>query len=140
MTLPPGVTRRCALAAGLAGAGTLGLAACGGGSSPSPAPSTKQAGSQAIAKVADVPVGQAIGAKLDGADVIVARPEAGSVVCFSATCTHQGCTVQVEGTKAVCPCHNSVFNALTGAVLQTPAPSPLHKIAVLVKNGEIVSA
>ena len=141
MTLSPDgvseVGRRAVLAAGLAGAGALSLAACSGGGSPSPAPKP-HAGRQ-VAKLDDIPVGQAISAQVDGAPVIVSRPTHSTAACFSAICTHQGCTVRPQGDKALCPCHGSVFDALTGKVLQTPAPSPLRSIAVDVKNGEVVT-
>jgi Rieske Fe-S protein len=126
------------LAAGVVGAGAVaGLTACGGGGSSTTPPST--AAGSTVAKVDSIPVGQAIAAKADGHDVIVSRPTASTVACFSAICTHQGCTVRPDGDRAVCPCHGSVFNALTGKVIQTPAPAPLHKVAVTVKNGEIVT-
>lgn len=135
----PEVSRRTVLAAGVAGAGAIaGLTACGGNSSSS-APASTAAGST-VAKVDSIPVGKAIAAKADGNDVIVSRPTASTVACFSAICTHQGCTVRPDGDRAVCPCHGSVFNALTGKVIQTPAPAPLHKVAVTVKNGEIVTS
>jgi Rieske Fe-S protein len=133
------LTRRAALAAGLAGAGALGLAACGGTSSSGSAQQTPAASGHKVAKVSDIPVGQAISASVDGQPVLVSRPTSTTVACFSAICTHQGCTVQPQGAKAVCPCHGSVFNALTGKVLQSPAPSPLPKVAVTVKNGEVVT-
>ena len=90
--------------------------------------------------MSDIEVGKAISANAAGKPVIVSRPTAGTVACFSAICTHQGCTVQPDGDKAVCPCHGSVYNALTGQVIQTPAPAPLAKVAVTVKNGEIVTS
>lgn len=134
------VPRRAVLAAGLAGAGALGLAACGGGggSQGAAAPKSQPSG-QKVAKLADIPVGQAISATVDGQPVIVSRPTSATAACFSAICTHQGCTVRPQGAKAVCPCHGSVFDALTGKVLQSPAPSPLPKVAVTVDNGEVVT-
>jgi len=132
------IARRTVLAAGLTGAGALTLAACGGGNSSSSAP-PKPKGGQSVAKLDDIPVGQAISAQLDGDPVLVARPTQSTAACFSAICTHQGCTVRPQGAKAVCPCHGSVFDALTGKVLQTPAPSPLHSIPVDVKNGQVMT-
>jgi cytochrome b6-f complex iron-sulfur subunit len=75
----------------------------------------------------------------DGDPAIVARPTANTAVAFSAKCTHMGCTVQPAGSELHCPCHGSKYNALTGAVIQGPAPSPLPKIAVAVQNGEVVT-
>jgi nitrite reductase/ring-hydroxylating ferredoxin subunit len=130
----PHLSRRAALAAG---AGAVTLAACGGGSSRAPA---EPAAGQRVAELADIRVGEAIAAHLDGQDVIVARPTASTAACFSAVCTHAGCTVRPRGDEAVCPCHGSVFNALTGKVIRTPAPAPLESIPVQVRNGEVVTA
>lgn len=131
------ISRRAALAAGAGAVGAVGLAACGGsGASSSELPPS----GQQVAKVADIKVGQAISANAAGKPVIVSRPTQNSVACFSAICTHQGCTVQAQGDKAVCPCHGSVYDALTGRVIQTPAPAPLAKVAVQIKNGEIVTS
>jgi Rieske Fe-S protein len=131
------VSRRSALAAGAGAVGVVGLAACGGGSTSTP---QKPKSGQQVAKVADIEVGKAISANAAGNPLIVSRPSESTVACFSAICTHQGCTVQAQGNKAVCPCHGSVYNALTGAVIQTPAPAPLVKVAVTVNNGEIVTS
>jgi Rieske Fe-S protein len=113
------------------------LAACSSGSSTAQRPPSS---GQQVAKVSDIQVGEAISAHAGGGPVIVSRPTASTVACFSAICTHQGCTVRPQGNKAVCPCHGSVYNALTGQVLQPPAPAPLPKVAVKVKNGEIVTS
>ena len=135
----PEISRRGVLAAGLAGAGAVaGLTACASGGTPGSTPVSAAPGST-VAKVASVPVGKAIAAKADGKDVIVSRPTASTVACFSAICTHQGCTVQPDGDRAVCPCHGSVFNALTGTVIRTPAPRPLQRVEVTVENGMIVT-
>lgn len=39
-------------------------------------------------------------------------------------CTHQGCEVEVHGSRYVCPCHGSEFS-IAGAVLEGPAAQPL---------------
>ena len=39
-------------------------------------------------------------------------------------CTHQGCEVEVQGNRYVCPCHGSEFTP-AGAVLEGPADRPL---------------
>jgi Rieske Fe-S protein len=92
-----------------------------------------------VAELAAVPVGGAIKVDIGGSPVIVARPSAQQVACFSAICTHQGCTVEPSGDKLNCPCHGSQYDALTGQVLRGPAPDPLPEIGVTVKNGEIVT-
>ena len=134
-------SRRSVLASGAAaGTAVVALAACGNGDSTAP-PAAPKPGGKVIA-LAEVPVGQAKSAKTpDGQEVLVAQPTAGTVACFSAVCTHQGCTVNPpKNGQAECPCHGSVFDALTGAVKQGPASQPLPKVAVKVQNGDIVTA
>jgi Rieske Fe-S protein len=136
------ISRRVALAAGASAVGAVGLAACGtssGGSSTAQGGGGSKSGTQ-VAKVSDIAVGKSISANADGKPVIVSRPTANTVACFSAICTHQGCTVAAQGNRAVCPCHGSIYNALTGAVIQPPAPAALATVAVTVKNGEIVTS
>jgi cytochrome b6-f complex iron-sulfur subunit len=167
MRIDSTVTRRSVLAAGAAGAGAVALAACSSSSSnnassstpnttssasspasttsPASSPSSPSAASPSsaanppLAKLADIQVGMSTSANLpDGKPAIVSRPTATTAVAFSAKCTHMGCTVQPAGSELHCPCHGSKYNALTGAVLQGPAPAPLPKIAVQVENGEVV--
>jgi Rieske Fe-S protein len=155
------IDRRTALAGAVALAGAAGLAACSSSStSGSPATSgaatsggagTAGSGSSgssgatgasgkgtALAKLDSIPVGKCVSANLGEQPVIVARPTATTAVCFSAICTHMGCTVAPAGTELHCPCHGSVYSATTGKVLGGPAPRPLPKIPVDVTNGEVV--
>lgn len=128
------------------------VAGCGGGSSgssagPSSAGSGGKAGGKArangssvpLAAVADIPVGGAVSAKdASGNPLIVSRPDRGTVVAFSAICTHMGCTVAPHGGELLCPCHGSTYDLATGANTGGPAPSPLPKVAVTVEGGQVV--
>jgi Rieske Fe-S protein len=121
--------------------GTAALAAChpGGGAGAGTTAPTAQAG-QTLVALKDVPVGSAVSAQLpDGSPVIVAQPTAGTAACFSAICTHQGCTVAASGTELVCPCHGSRYSATTGAVLQGPASRALPQVPVHVAGGEVLT-
>jgi cytochrome b6-f complex iron-sulfur subunit len=90
--------------------------------------------------LSQVPVGGSTSVRgPDGKPVIVSRPDASSVKAFSAICTHMGCTVASGGPKLRCPCHGSVYDAATGAVLQGPAPRPLPELAVHVAGGSVVT-
>ena len=133
------LTRRNLLLAGAGGAGLAVLAACSRGSSPG-APKSQAPGGR-IAALDAVRVGAAAAVSLpDGSPAILARPTGAEVACFSAICTHAGCTVAPHGDKLDCPCHGSQFDALTGKVLQGPAASPLPAIPVRVEAGEVVTA
>jgi Rieske Fe-S protein len=144
-------------AATLGVSGVAALAGCGSGSSGSSAAGSSAAGSSAagssaagsspggpasaaLAKLSDIPVGGAVAATASGSPIIIAQPAAGRVVAFSAACTHQGCKVLVAGTKLNCPCHGSVFNALTGQVLTGPATAALPSVPVKISGTDVVPA
>jgi cytochrome b6-f complex iron-sulfur subunit len=157
------IARRTALTAGLAGLGALTVAACGGGGSASggtargassqgassqgassqggqpSAAGSSQEGDKVIA-LDDVQVDDSAAAKIHDQNVLVFRTGQNSAVCFSATCTHMGCTVNPSGRKFFCPCHGSTYDARTGKVLDGPAPRPLPKIPVTVRGGEVLTA
>lgn len=91
-----------------------------------------------LVAAAAVPVGG--GTILDSAGVVVTKDPSGAVHAFSSTCTHQGCTVnEVSGGTINCPCHGSRFDARTGAPVAGPATRPLPTVAVVVRNGEVVT-
>ncbi|WP_234971452.1 QcrA and Rieske domain-containing protein [Jatrophihabitans endophyticus] len=106
----------------------------------SSAPSTSSAAAAAsLATLADITVGESVAVKLpNGKPGVVTRTSQTAAVCFSAVCTHQGCTVKPDGKQFTCPCHNSTFDAATGKVLGGPAPSALPKVTVKVVGGEVV--
>jgi Rieske Fe-S protein len=129
--------------AGATGGATTGATA---GSAPGGGASS-DAGGNALTTLDAVPVGGAVAVQLPGGRPgIVARPTATTAVAFSAICTHQGCTVAPAGAKLNCPCHGSVYNALTGAVevgaFGAPADgqAPLPKVGVKVVGGKVVPA
>jgi len=57
-------------------------------------------------------------------------------VAYSKMCTHLGCPVglyQHQTQQLVCPCHQSIFNVLAGAVPEFgPAPRPLPQLPITV--------
>jgi nitrite reductase/ring-hydroxylating ferredoxin subunit len=73
-------------------------------------------------------------------DVVVSRSEDGTLKAYNTVCTHAGCPInKLEGTKLICPCHGSEFDATTGKVLREPAVAPLKALAIEVKNGTMVA-
>ncbi len=68
-----------------------------------------------------------------------------NIVAYSKICTHVGCPVALyEQTThhILCPCHQSTFDATTGAtVIFGPAPRPLPQLPLTVdSSGYLVSA
>lgn len=112
--------------------------------SPSAATSTAPAEPAPVAglvALSKVPVGSAVVVKnAKGESVVVAQPTAGTVVGFSASCTHQGVTVAVDGKQLVCPRHGSRFQTSDGTVLNGPAEKSLPKFAVKVDGDQVVGA
>jgi Rieske Fe-S protein len=138
------IDRRTALAGAVAVAGAAGLAACSNSAGSAGSTGSASAGGggsapSSLAKLDAIPVGECVSAELDGKPVIVSRPTATTAACFSAICTHMGCTVAPAGKELQCPCHGSVYSATTGKVLGGPAPRPLPRIPVQVEHGEVVS-
>lgn len=55
-------------------------------------------------------------------------------------CTHMGCKLssgKMDGETIRCPCHGSMFNVRTGAVVRGPAAKPEPSYAVTVEKGEL---
>jgi len=69
---------------------------------------------------------------------------ADSVVAYSKICTHVGCPVALyEQTThhILCPCHQSTFDASTGAtVIFGPAPRPLPQLPLMVDSSGYIAA
>ena len=106
---------------------------------PLPQPSTETPGTGSpkgttIGLASDVPLGGAreFTDPAQGIPAYVVRPSESAYVGFSAVCTHMGCTVGFfqPALQFRCPCHGSIFSAVTGEVLQGPAPAPLPSIPV----------
>jgi thiosulfate dehydrogenase [quinone] large subunit len=87
-----------------------------------------------IGAAADVPVGgsAAFNDPATGDTSLVIQPQAGNFLAFDAICPHQGCTVQYfpAQKRFICPCHQSEFDATTGAVKSGPAPNGLAPITI----------
>ena len=136
--------RRAVLIIGGAVAAGSVVAACGssseaGGEPSAAAVSTAPPPAGAVAAVSAVPVGG--GYVNTEVAVVVTQPEAGSYNAFTAVCPHQGCLVsQVVDNEIICPCHNSRFSAVDGAVISGPAQEGLASARVAVQGDEITLA
>ncbi len=92
-----------------------------------------------VGTLSDIPPGQAKVLPVNEKPVIVVHTQDGQIRAFSAICTHLGCVCEWEDRRQfiLCPCHDGRFNALTGAVISGPPPSPLPVVDVVVEGQEI---
>ncbi|MFI2433806.1 Rieske (2Fe-2S) protein [Streptomyces sp. NPDC018693] len=81
------------------------------------------------------------GAKLyQDHNVVVSRSADGTLTAYSSVCTHGGCAMnKLDGTKLICPCHGSRFDATNGEVLRGPASVNLPRLSVKAENGKLVA-
>lgn len=156
-----GATTRRAMIAGIGAVGASAvLAACGtdegdnsladSGATPGGAPTTggqapttgapkEQNGADSGTKLSatsDIPAkgGKVFAEK----QVVVTQPTAGKFKCFSAVCTHQGCTVaNVKDGTINCGCHGSQFSIADGSVKRGPATKALDEVTIKVEGGSI---
>jgi Rieske Fe-S protein len=91
----------------------------------------------ALATTAEVPEGG--GKIIDGKNIVITQPQAGSFKAFTAVCTHQGCIVNSVADGTIdCPCHGSKFSIKDGSVVNGPATSPLAPVTIKVEGTSIV--
>ena len=92
-----------------------------------------------VASTKDVPAGKMIGIENSGQKVVVANVE-GSYFAIGNICTHRGCKLSqgtLTGQQVQCPCHGSIFDLKTGAVVKGPASRPEQSFKVKV-DGDAV--
>jgi len=88
-----------------------------------------------LAKTKSIPLH---GGKIIKGKYVVTHPAKGVYRCFTAKCTHQGCTVAtIRGGTINCPCHGSKFSIVDGHVVQGPATRSLPKKKIKVRKGVI---
>lgn len=141
------VTRRAVVAGTGVLAASAALAACAGYGNQGAAPRSDDPGEPApgagaapagegLASTSDIPVGG--GAVFEDEEVVITQPAAGTFKAFSATCTHQGCTVNKVANGTIdCPCHGSKFAIKDGSVVDGPASRPLAARQIRVSGDTI---
>jgi Rieske Fe-S protein len=121
-------------------AGTI--AACGSGSdsgsgSGGEGGDSGEGAGGTLTSTSDIPVGG--GKVLEDKKLVVTQPAKGEFRCFSAVCTHRGCTVgSVSNGTIDCPCHGSKYSIKDASVVNGPATRPLSQKTIKVEGGSIV--
>ncbi|WP_406167141.1 Rieske (2Fe-2S) protein [Streptomyces sp. NBC_00996] len=138
MTNPP--ARRTVLGTGAAAVLLVGCSKYGdnngSNSNSTTSASPAAADGDALAKTSDIPVG---GGKIfKDRKVVVTQPKKDEFKCFSAICTHQGCTVSKVADGTIdCPCHGSKYRITDASVVAGPAPRPLPAKKITVDGNSI---
>lgn len=131
-TPQPRPSRRSVIVKTAAGAGTALIARIFAWTDPAEASETAK---PVLAKTKSIPVG---GGKIVKGKYVITQPKRGVFRCFSAICTHQGCTVaSVSHGKINCPCHGSKFHITDGSVAHGPATRGLPVKKIKVSKGAI---
>lgn len=102
--------------------------------------STGAAGPTDVGKVEDYAQGTGTVVSVNDKPVIVVNTKAGGLKAFSAICTHLGCIVYWDQKKNLIhsPCHDGLFNPVTGAVVSGPPPRGLPAYELAVKDGQVL--
>jgi MocE subfamily Rieske [2Fe-2S] domain protein len=93
-----------------------------------------------VAKVDDIPSGEALQAEVDGQTLALVRVD-GEVYCVQDICTHEHAHLSegfCEGFEIECPLHGSIFDVRTGAVKSLPATEDLKTYPVKVEDGDVL--
>jgi 3-phenylpropionate/trans-cinnamate dioxygenase ferredoxin subunit len=88
---------------------------------------------------ATAPDESVVAADVDGILLALAKSD-GAWYAVETWCTHAECPLSdgwVEGASIRCPCHGSLFDLATGAVLEGPAEEPVRAFPTRVAAGRV---
>jgi nitrite reductase/ring-hydroxylating ferredoxin subunit len=92
-----------------------------------------------VAKVNEIPSGQAIMVERDGHRIALFNVN-GNFYAIADTCTHQGGPLSegtIEGFEVTCPWHGAKFDVRTGEVVGPPATKGVQRYAVKIEGSDI---
>ena len=87
----------------------------------------------------DIPAGKMTGIENSGQKLVMANVS-GEYYAIGNICTHRGCKLSdgtLTGDNVQCPCHGSIFNVKTGAVVKGPATTPEKSFKVRLDGDSI---
>ncbi len=98
---------------------------------------------QVITAVADVPVGGSLIFNYpEGSPArLLMRLDEETFVAYEQQCTHLTCPVvpAVDDRELHCPCHDGVFDMLTGRPISGPPQRPLARVTLEIIAGNVVA-
>ena len=99
---------------------------------------------RAIVRVDDVPIGSSLLFKYPAEDSparLLVRVDEETFVAYEQQCTHLTCPVipHVDVGELHCPCHEGVFDLLTGRPLAGPPRRPLARVTLEIREGNVVA-
>ncbi len=92
-----------------------------------------------VARADEVAEGEMVAAELEGNEVLLANV-GGEYRAIASECTHEGCSLaegEIDEDTVICPCHGSMFDLKTGAVIAGPATESEPVYGVRLEDGEI---
>jgi thiosulfate dehydrogenase [quinone] large subunit len=143
-TVDVSLDRRGAIRVGALSAAAVASALVGKAfSKVSEVPATTVSGSSQVIELAKIKVGETHQFALsNGMPAILFRTKTG-VFAYSATCTHEGCTVSYKNSSKslYCPCHGAEFDPFTnGGAISGPARDALPTVKVKIDGDWVVLA
>lgn len=98
---------------------------------------------QLIARVDEIPVGGSLifHYPAESPARLLVRVDEETFVAYEQQCTHLTCPVipEVEKGELHCPCHDGIFDLLTGRPLAGPPQRPLARVTLTVRNGQVLA-
>ena len=93
-----------------------------------------------VGKADEIAEGEVTAFDVTGEEIAVSRVD-GALRAFSDICTHRRCNLsmggEIDGTTIECECHGSVFNMVTGEVVEGPATEPIATYPVSDEGGDL---
>jgi nitrite reductase/ring-hydroxylating ferredoxin subunit len=94
-----------------------------------------------IATVDDIPIGQSLLFEYPAGSAarLLVRVDAETFVAYEQQCTHLTCPVipDVARGELHCPCHEGIFDLMSGRPLAGPPPRPLARVRLEVRDGKV---
>lgn len=98
---------------------------------------------QVIARVDDVPVGGSLIFRYpeDSPARLLVRVDEVTFVAYEQQCTHLTCPVipAVPERELHCPCHDGIFDLLTGRPISGPPQRPLARVTLEIRDGDVIA-